>query len=240
MFLVPTDAQAPSDLAGRTLMRHIEWCRRRYRELLLDRDTFTLAEGELPLVLRGAHPAAYYLGTGDGGAEDALLELFEHDGVDRFSCPFIYVVLFVGTGETPKGGGRPINGYINTGGGIVVMSADNLELDTAFQSCLQHEIGHACGLVHADANGLSMETSESLMSYNPGHHTHGFDPSPTPGRLVPEDLRLLALNTRVFPHLQIDPEHDLPPGYQINPNMIMLGPMTLRRQADYDGAWNGR
>jgi hypothetical protein len=239
VFLAPADCEPPSDEYKRMLMRHLEWAQRRYRELLFNRDTFTLAPGELPLVLRGKREAAFYKSATDGGAEAAVLELFEHDRVDRFSCPYIYVVLFCGTGEHPKGGGRPFNGGINTGGGIIVLAADNLEKDAGFQSTLQHELGHGFGLVHADENGFDMVTSDSLMAYNPAHHTKGFEPSPTPGKLVPEDLRLLALNKRVFPKFTLDPERDFPAGYRLNPRVCVLATMPLPGQPEYDGAWNG-
>ncbi|HMQ14895.1 MAG TPA: hypothetical protein PKC49_02875 [Phycisphaerae bacterium] len=239
VFLVASDAQPPSEETVNALLRHLEWAQRRYRELLFDRDTFELSPGG-PLVLHGQRTAVEYANAADGGAEAAALELFAHDGVDRFSCPYIYVVLFVGTGGHPKGGGRPLNGGVNTGGGIVILAADNLVLDAGFQSTLQHEIGHGLGLVHADENGLDMRTSDSLMSYNPAHHTNGFEPSPTPGMLAPEDLRLLALNRRALPDFHLDPQRDFPPGYALSPRIVVLPPMPIPGQPDYDGPWNGR
>jgi hypothetical protein len=239
VFLVPTDAQPPSDEYKQLLVRHLEWTQRRYRELLLGRDTFSLATGDLPLVLRGKHSSEWYKATSDQGAEAVVLELFEHDKMDRFSCPFIYVVLFVGTDQWPAGGGTPFNGHVNTGGGLVVLAAEGLVKNTGFQSCLQHEIGHAFGLVHADANGFDMRGSESLMSYNPAHHTKGFEPSATPGKLLPEDLRLLSFNRRVFPAFTLEPDRDFPSGYQLNPQIALLGQMTLTGQPEYRGNWKG-
>lgn len=132
VFLVPVDAQLPSDDYKQLFLRHIKWTQTRYRELLFGRDTFTLADRDLPLVLHGKHSIDYYKKSPAQGAEAAVLELFEHDKVNRFSCPFIYVVLFVGTGEWPKGGGTPFNGHVNTGGGVVVLAADNLVKDVGF------------------------------------------------------------------------------------------------------------
>ena len=71
-----------------------------------------------------------------------------------------------------------------------------------------------------------MKTNPSIMSYNPAHHTNGFDPSPTPGTLIPEDLRGLAKNQRVFPGLRFDPRRDVPAGYHLHP-LVKLGPMEL-------------
>ncbi len=220
-------------------MEHIRWTRRRYSELLLGRDTFALADGELPLVLRGRHDVQHYMCAPAQGAEAAVLELFEYDRVDRLSCPYTYVVLFVGTGEWPKGGGVPINGGVNTGGGIVVMSTYSLGNDSAFQTTLQHEIGHAFGLTHADAYGWDMQTSDSLMSYNPKHHTKGLQHTPTPGRLMPEELRMLSYNKRVFPNWEFDESRDVPEGYTFS-GLIPIHPsMSLSGQPDYKGSWNG-
>src|SRR5262245_33099551 len=83
VFLIPTDAAAPSEEYARLFMRHLEWTQRRYREMLLDRDTFTLADGALPLLLRGKQTVEYYKNSPAQGAQDAVLELLEHDHVDR-------------------------------------------------------------------------------------------------------------------------------------------------------------
>ena len=233
VFLVPSDVQPPPAKYSTLLMRHLAWSQTRYRELLAGQDTIALA-ADRPLVLAGQHPAAYYTAATDGGAEAAVLELFAHDHVDRFTCPYVYVVLFVGTGLFPAGGGRPINGGINTGGGIVILAADALVESPNFQSTLQHELGHAFGLPHVDVYGYDMRTSRSVMSYNPSHHTNGFEPSPTPGGFIPEDLRALSLARRVFPEYTLNPARDYPPGYELAP-MVFLGPMPLTGQPGYNG-----
>ncbi len=232
VFLVPRGAAAPTDEARSLIARHLLWAQSRYRELLGGVDTFELAPGA-PLVLDGAKSIAEYEATQDGGAEDCVLELFRHDRVDRNSCATIYVVLFVGTGHWPGGGGRPINGGLNTGGGILVLACDDLAAPN-FQSTLQHELGHAFGLPHVDVYGLDMASDPSLMSYNPRHHTNGFEPSPTPGALGPEDRRALNRAKRIFPRLALFPMPDFPPG-AAPPPLVLLGPMTLRGEADYAG-----
>jgi hypothetical protein len=233
VFLVPSDAQGPSAEQVELLGEHMRWARRRYRELLDGQDTFELVDGPA-LVLAGAHEVAFYTSTDDGGAESAVLELFAHDGVDRFSCPYVYVVLFVGTGSYPAGGGRPLNGGLNTGAGIVVLAADNLTASPNFQATLQHELGHAFGLPHVDVYGYDMGTNPSLMSYNPAHATDGLTPSATPGELIPEDRRALALSSRLFPAFEPDPAKGPPPDYALKP-MVFLGPMPLPGQPEYTG-----
>ncbi len=69
VFLVPTDAKPPSDELHELFVRHLEWCRRRYEELLLGRDTFAIADGGMPLVLSGAHAAAWYLDSPGQGSK---------------------------------------------------------------------------------------------------------------------------------------------------------------------------
>jgi hypothetical protein len=65
------------------------------------------------------------------------------------------------------------------------------------------------------------------MSYNKAHHSNGFQASADPGILIPEDLRLLALNHRVFPKFTYRVPQDVPSGYQICPNIAKLGPMDM-------------
>jgi len=233
VFLQPTDVKQINPAYAPVFMRHLKWAQQRYGELLHQEDTFEIA-GDRPMVLAGRHTKDYYLATGDGGAESAVLELFDHDRVNRFTCDYVYVVGFVGTGDWPAGGGRPINGGINTGGGILVISADALQTAPNYQSTLQHELGHAFGLPHVDAYGLDMATSASFMSYNPAHHTHFFEASATPGGMIPEDYRALSYAKRIFPGFKLDPNRDYPAGYTLAP-MVFLGPMQLTGQPDYTG-----
>jgi hypothetical protein len=134
--------------------------------------------------------------------------------------------------DFPVGGGRPLNGGIDTGGGVVQLSTFAMDKKPNFQSTLQHELGHAFGLPHVDVYGYDMKSNESIMSYNRKHHTREFTPSDTPGVLIPEDLRALALNRRVFPRLRFDPVKDVPAGYKLADRIIPLGPMNIPNQPD--------
>jgi hypothetical protein len=134
--------------------------------------------------------------------------------------------------DWPAGGGRPLNGGFNTGGGIVILSSRGLDASRNFQSTLQHEIGHGFGMPHVDAYGHDMGTSPSLMSYNPKHHTNGFLPAAEPGRLMPEERRALALNRRAFPGLTFDPRRDVPAGYPLA-DLAWIPPMNIPGQPPY-------
>lgn len=232
VFLVAADAQEPPAASAALVARQLEWARVRYRELLEGRESFEIAPGA-PLVLHSPKTKAEWMATHDGGAEEALLELFAHDRVDRFSCASVYVVLFCGTGHWPGGGARPINGGINTGGAIMVLAGEDLAAPN-FQSTLQHELGHAFGLPHVDVYGYDMSDNPSFMSYNPKHHTRGFDPSATPGALIAEDRRALNHATRVFPKLAREPLRVDTGGRELAP-IVFLGPMQLAGQPDYTG-----
>jgi hypothetical protein len=134
--------------------------------------------------------------------------------------------------DWPAGGGRPLNGGFDTGGGIVILSSRGLDATAHFQSTLQHELGHGFGLPHVSAYRYDMGTSPSLMSYNPRHHTDGFRPAAEPGRLLPEDRRGLALNRRAFPEFSFDRRRDVPEGYKLA-DLAWLPPMNIPDQPPY-------
>jgi hypothetical protein len=83
-----------------------------------------------------------------------------------------------------------------------------------------------------DVYGYDMESSDSIMSYNPKHLTRGFTPSKTPGKMIPEDIWGLSLNRRAFPKLKFDPKKDVPEGYSLAAQLVPLGPMTIPGQPD--------
>ncbi|MFI5384920.1 MAG: hypothetical protein ACHQ50_02260 [Fimbriimonadales bacterium] len=225
VFCVAADAQNPAQVETRRLMRYLKITQARYLELLEGLDTFQLADS--PVTWRCPATASELQKKPNGGAEYVVNELLKKDHVTRWTCPYVYVVIFVGTGDFPGGGGgRPINGGHDRGGGIVILSGSLLQTAPNVQSTLQHELGHAFGLPHVDVYGYDMLTNPSIMSYNPGHHTSYFKVSPTPGRLIPEDMRALAENKLAFPNYRFDPSQDVPSGYSLR-NDVELGPMEL-------------
>jgi hypothetical protein len=231
VFLVPQGEPLPSPQQEADLMAHVLWSRERFHEMLGCRSTFAIAGGS-PHVYHGNHTIEYYEQQPEQSAPLWTSELLDHYGHDRFTNPYIFLIIVMNPAANfPVGGGRPCNGGFNTGGGIVIMSSFALDHIPNFQSTLQHELGHAFGLPHVDVYGYDMQTNDSIMSYNPAHHTNGFEPSPTPGILIPEDIRGLAYNDRVLPRLAFDPAADVPPGYDPAPP-VWLGPMTIPRQVD--------
>ena len=209
--------------------------------LLRGRDTFRLEEK--PAIYKSRYPLLAYRNLPESAAPQFVAELLAHFDCDRFTCPYIFVIMVMNPCEDwPSGGGRPFNGGFNAGGGLVEMSSYRLDHGPGFQSTLQHELGHSFGLMHVDAYGYSMQSNSSIMSYNPNHRTIESQPSSTPGRLIPEDIRALAANDRVFSELIFDAKHDVPSDYQIKPTR-QLSPMTLPGEAKYESdakkRWNG-
>jgi hypothetical protein len=234
VFLVPTGEPRPTPAQTAKLMAHMNWSQRRFAQLLNERDTFEFAEAK-PHVYIAGHPLAFYRPLPESAAPQWTSELLHHYGFNRFNCPFVFVIVVMNSRDGfPVGGGRPLNGGFNTGGGIVILSSHTLDNAPNFQSTLQHELAHSFGLPHVDVYGYEMKSSPSIMSYNRAHHTNGMQPSADPGGMIPEDLRGLALNTRVFPKLTFDPSKHVPRGYSMRDNIVALGPMKIPGQFDYD------
>ncbi|MEK6768843.1 MAG: hypothetical protein AABY85_07640 [Gemmatimonadota bacterium] len=231
IFFAPEGASLPSAEQRARLARHLAWARARYTELLGGRDSLALDTGTV--VVQGRMPPAFYRGRPEDGVPEIVAELLDHFRVSRFSCPWVLVVVVMNPRDDfPTGGGRPLNGGLGTGGGLVVLSSFALDRVPNVQSTIQHELGHAFGLPHADGYGRDMRTDPSLMSYNPAHHTDGFRPSGTPGVLVAEDVRALARNRRVLAKLAFDPVRDVPTRRAIAPDIVTLGPMTIPGHPD--------
>ncbi len=222
IFLVPADQAKPTKKDSAFLMRHMYWAQRRYRQMLKNKSTFELAADE-PVVYSSKNKLEFYRRARENGAPAIVSEVLSHLKLNRYNCPHILLVVVMNEHDHfPVGGGRPLNGGINTGGGIVQLSSYAMNQTPNFQSTVEHELGHAFGLPHVDVYGYSMRKNDSIMSYNPAHHTRGFKPSRNPGKLIDEDLRALALNDRVFPKLEYQPtkKKSLKP-------VVTLGPMNL-------------
>ncbi|MCA9085364.1 MAG: hypothetical protein KDA81_14980, partial [Planctomycetaceae bacterium] len=231
VFFVSSDQPNPPRQEAELLMRHLQWAQRWFLEQLKGGGTFEIF-GSQPYLLRGRHPLAHYVALPAGErAPVHLEELLEHFEFSRFNCPFIFVIIVDEKKERPAGG-RPINSGFNGGGGIVQMSRAELTKSPGFQSTLRHELGHSFGLQHVSLYDYDMKTNRSTMAYNQQNRTNKLQESPTPAILIPEDIRALALNDRVFPRLEFDPQKHVPAGYSLSPRMSPLPPMKLPNHPD--------
>lgn len=203
LFFVPRGEADPSAAQRQRLMRHVRWTQRRYRELL-GGVTFELA-AETPRVVRSATPLDSYLARGPAAWADWVKEILAATGHTRWSFPYVVAGVLVNSkDEYPLGAARPINGGLDRGGGLALISSRVLDRHPNFQSTLEHELGHGFGMRHVDAYGYDMKTNPSMMSYDLRHRTRGWRPATTPAVLIPEDRRALALAQRIFPGLEYD------------------------------------
>lgn len=229
VFFVAHDAEPPSLDQVDRLARHLRWTQDTFRRLLDGRGTFRMAN-RAPLIFHSAHDLAYYREPDRPFVAHMVSDLLAALGHTRFDNPFVFVIVFMNPAEDfPIGGGRPVNGGFNTGGGVVILSSHALDRQPMFQSTLRHEIGHAYGLPHVDVYAYDMATNPSIMSYKASHWTNFFQESADPGILIPEDIRGLAMNDRGFAGLTFE----VPPGYEIFPTAIWLGPMDLPGRPAY-------
>jgi len=217
VFFVPADGKEPRDAEIQLLNKHLLIAQSRYKAMIKDRDIFGIIS-DPPVIYKSPNNLWFFRKSADRGGTKYTLELLQHLNVSRYDCPYILLIVVMNpTDNFPYGGGRTINGGIGNGGGIVIMSSYLLnQPDGGFQSTLQHELGHSFGLLHADAYGYDMNTSKSIMSYNPNNNWRGFEPPASEGILIPEDLYALAKNKLVFPNFYFDPVKDVPAGYQLN------------------------
>ena len=223
---VPKGESVLSKTDQALFLKHLDWTRKRYGELL-EGDSFETAQASVAII-RGAWPLDFFRNRPENGVPEIIVELLEHFQTTRFDYPYVFCTLVVNPRDGyPVGGGRPINGGLNSGGGFMFVASSGLQRNKHFQTTLQHELGHAFGLPHPDVYGYDLKSNPSIMSYSPASYTNGFRPSPTPGVLIPEDRRALAMNDRVFAKTTFDRNRDVASGYKLSPKIVPLGPMEL-------------
>ena len=244
VFFVPRGQMTPSTEQIETVMQHVWRAQARYGELL-GGDTFTVAD-EGPNVYASSHPVSFYRDLPTGSASQFVGEMLADLRYNRYNCPYVFLVLISNDDPTfSRCGARPLNGGHNDGGGIVEITC-NFALPDGFQkehpaglqNTVQHELGHGFGLVHPDAYGYGLMTSDSHMSYNPALYTDGFVPRQRAGELIPEDRRALAENKRVFAEYRFDPAKDVPAGYVLK-DAVTFPPMDLPGQGVIAGQDKG-
>jgi Metallo-peptidase family M12B Reprolysin-like len=227
IFFVASDMPSPTDQEISDFQKHLVVAQANYKKMLLGRDTFTL-NSKTPFIYHSPNDLASFERTGEEGISKFTIELLKALNVDRNSLnDDLAVVVMNPQYDWPRGGGLPINGGTDKGAGIEVISSNSLDKsDGNFQGTLEHELGHSFGLEHTDKYGYSMDTGDSIMSYNHEHRWTGFQPPANPGVLIPEDIRALAENKNVFPNLYFDPKTDVPSGYTLK-KIVVYGPVNL-------------
>ncbi|MES2792293.1 MAG: hypothetical protein V4719_21930 [Planctomycetota bacterium] len=233
VFFVPRRETPPSAAEKKVVLDHLKWTQRTYRKLLKGKTTFRIANRE-PLIVKSDKSLAVYHELPESGVPEMVGQILEQLKQDRFSTPYVFLIVVTNrVDDFPVGGGRPLNGGVQEGGGLMCFSQFAFNKIPHVQSTLQHEVGHSFGLSHVDAYKYDMTTNESLMSYNTKHHTNGFADSVEPGVLIPEDLRTLAMNDRGFDNLTFSTTEDVPEKYSLCPYIPSLPPMKIAGQPDY-------
>jgi hypothetical protein len=234
VILVTSDQQPPTSTQQRVWMQHLKLAQEFFKNRLSQSGTFELAK-DVPDVVQLQRPLSFYRSLDKAEpAQHWAAELLDHYKVSRFQCPYTFCCLVMNPDDRwPVGGGRTLNGGINRGGGLMVMSSFAFDRMPNGQSTLRHEIAHTCGLPHVDSYGYDMTTSHSVMAYNTRHQTKGFRDSATPPELIPEDLRAISLANQVFPMFRFVAKRDLPAGYELSPRVMTLGAMEIPGHPNY-------
>ncbi len=235
VFFVPSDEQPPREQQMELFRKHLDLARERFRTMLKNRDTFDLSPSTS--VYRSPNPLVFFISKQERLGDFVTVELLDYFHVDRHECPYVFAVVMINPHDNvPAGGGIPINAGYNTGGGILEVASYRLDTGDSFQNTLEHELGHAFGLPHVgEAYGHDMQTSPSIMSYNPHNHWKGFTPAEAPGTLIPEDLKAISYNKRAFPDFVFDLQTDIPVGYpMVNTVIALYPPVQLPGHPPYE------
>ncbi len=219
VFFVSADMPDPTDAQISLVNQHLLIAQARYKDMLKGRDTFAIAPGG-PLIYHSPNNLTYFRHATDKGGAKFTSEILTDLHANRFNLTHVLLIIIMNPyDDFPIGGGIPINGGFSNGGGLVLLSSHLVDEtnDTAgnLQANIEHETGHAFGLVHPDAYGYNLTTNPSIMAYNPNNDWHGLTPPATPGILIPEDIRALSYNKPAFPRLYFDPATDVPDGYHL-------------------------
>jgi hypothetical protein len=237
VFFVPTGEKQPTEDQMSRFMRHLQIAQKWYKEALGNRDTFTIAK-DIPEIIQGKHPTSHYKTVRPFTERGCPYtgETLDHLKLNRYNCPYVFTFIVMNPREDyPGAWGVTLNGGVNLGGGVAMMSSFILDTLKFFQGVLMHEMGHSFGLQHPKAYGYSMNKIPNtiMAANNTFDGWSGFKPPSGPSILLPEDIRLLSWNHRVFPKLVFDPSQDVPTGYRIGRPMV-FPPLAITGHPSYE------
>lgn len=233
VFFVPKNEQPPTQQQLTKLSKHLKITQKWYKRMLLDRDTFGLVKGK-PQVIDGDYTLDEYLEKYDNIALQVTSEILTKLNLTRFNCPYLFfIVLMQSNKDSPGPSGVPFNGGTNNGPGLVITTSYRLDTYSSIQGTIQHELGHSFGLMHTAVYGYDMNTNPSIMSRgNTSIKHNGFRLNPKT-TLIPEDLRVLSYNKKVFPKFYYDLKNDIPEGYDISNVFRSFGSREILGQKSF-------
>lgn len=233
IFFVPKNEQAPTQQQQIKLTRHLKLAQKWYKRMLLSRDTFELVEGK-PQIIDGNYTLNEYIEKHSNIALQVTSEILTTLSLTRFNCPYIFLIVFMQPDrDVPNPSGVPFNGGINNGPGLVIITSHRLDTYSNIQGTIQHELGHSFGLIHTAVYGYDMKTNSSIMSRGNTNIMHnGFRLNPK-ASLIPEDLRALSYNKKVFPKFHYDLKNDVSEGYKISNVFRSFGPREILGQQSF-------
>jgi hypothetical protein len=233
VFFVPKNEQAPTQQQQIKLIKHLKLAQKWYKRMLLNRDTFELVEGR-PQIIDGNYTLDEYIEKYDNIPLQVTSEILTTLNLTRFNCPYSFLIFFMRPNRgTPNPSGVPFNGGTNNGPGLAIITSHLLDTYSNIQGTIQHELGHSFGLIHTAVYGYDMKTNSSIMSRGNTKLKHkGFRLNPK-AKLIPEDLRILSYNKKVFPKFHYDLKNDVPKGYKISKVFRSFGPREILGQKSF-------
>ena len=233
VFFVPKNEQPPTQQQLAKLSKHLKITQKWYERMLLGRGTFELVKGK-PQVIDGNYTLDEYLEKYDNIALQVTSEILTELNLTRFNCPYLFfIVLMQPNKDSPGPSGVPFNGGTNNGSGLAITTSYRLDTYSSIQGTIQHELGHSFGLMHTAVYGYDMKTNLSIMSRgntNIKHNGFRLNPKTT---LIPEDLRVLSYNKKIFPGFYYDLKKDVPEGYEIFSVFRSFGPREILGQKSF-------
>ncbi|MCK5600999.1 hypothetical protein KAR91_03960, partial [Candidatus Pacearchaeota archaeon] len=233
IFFVPKNEQPPTQQQQTILSKHLKITQKWYERMLMGRDTFELVKGGYQII-DGNYTLDEYLEKYDNIALQVTSEILTELNLTRFNCPYIFfIVLMQPNKDLPGPSGVPFNGGTDNGPGLAITTSYRLDTYSSIQGTIQHELGHSFGLMHTVVYGYDMKINPSIMSRGNTNIKHNGFRLNSKATLIPEDLRILNYNKKVFPNFYYDPKKDLPEGYDMSNIFRSFGSREILGQKSF-------